>query len=406
MLRVQTQIIIKQAIPYVDNAGITHARSSTLNFDFCHSYETEDSWDDLTNKGNVILPKSIYVRDENGKLYPLGTFLGGPVSNVNIGGFSTGTPLLLKGDQVSISAGYKFFNANGEEAVKMPLIFTGYISRVTSKKPLQFEVEDNMWKLKQIQAPIKTFPAGTSLEAILTALLKGSPFIVNALTDTSFGEFVTGNETVAEVLARLRRLYHFESYFRGNELRSGAAVYIESEAVTSIFEFQNNIISDELEYRRRDDIVLSAVARNNITEDVEGKMTRDGKQKTKNTRLEVLVTLKPDGSVTQYVKTKDNNYPPNTDGERRDLPFPGAKTIADLVKLATAELTKYYYTGFKGSFTTFGLPLVKQGDNVQLIDDILPERNGLYKVKKVKYKGGVGGLRQEIFLDYLVRQSQ
>ena len=45
---------------------------------------------------------------------------------------------------------------------------------------------------------------------------------------------------------------------------------------------------------------------------------------------------------------------------------------------------------------------MQQGDNVDILDDVLPERNGRYKVKAVKYKGGVGGLRQEIHLDYQI----
>jgi hypothetical protein len=40
-----------------------------------------------------------------------------------------------------------------------------------------------------------------------------------------------------------------------------------------------------------------------------------------------------------------------------------------------------------------------QGDNVTLVDNILPERNGTYKLKAVKYTGGMSGLRQEISLD-------
>ena len=37
-----------------------------------------------------------------------------------------------------------------------------------------------------------------------------------------------------------------------------------------------------------------------------------------------------------------------------------------------------------------------------LRDNILPERNGKYKVKGVQYSGGVGGHRQEIILDYKI----
>jgi hypothetical protein len=74
-----------------------------------------------------------------------------------------------------------------------------------------------------------------------------------------------------------------------------------------------------------------------------------------------------------------------------------------LIDLAAAELKKYYYTGLRGKITVFGLPYVRQGDNVKLIDDKLPERNGVYKIKAVEYKGGTGGLRQVIELDYKIR---
>ena len=41
--------------------------------------------------------------------------------------------------------------------------------------------------------------------------------------------------------------------------------------------------------------------------------------------------------------------------------------------------------------------------NQTLVDKDLPERNGYYKVKSVAYKGGTSGLRQEITVDYLIR---
>ena len=66
-------------------------------------------------------------------------------------------------------------------------------------------------------------------------------------------------------------------------------------------------------------------------------------------------------------------------------------------------LKKYYYEGFTGSFTTFGIPYVKHGDTVRIVNNQLPEMSGSYKVKGVVYYGGVDdGLRQEITLDYKV----
>lgn len=374
-------------------------RKKKLLFNFVHEFESEDSWTDLTNTAKITIPKNIYVRDETNRLIPLGG------TNVNLGGFDNNSPLFLRGDAVKIEAGYRFFDAQGNDKLQTSVFFEGYISKVTSKKPVVLECEDNMWKLKQIIAPNKAYKKTDTLEDILKDMLKGSGFTVNALTKTTFGAFRTQNETVCEVLARLRKDYHFESYFRGSELRSGALVYIEQDAIDDglkKFTFQKNIVSDNLEYRRKDDVNLSCIAYS-INKKELATTTKDGHKKTKSERLEVLVTQQNGKFViTQKPPGQKADFAPNTAGERRTLYFWNVTDAKALGELATNELQKYYYTGFKGKFTTIGLPYVRQGDNVQLIDPILPERNGTYKVKSVHYTGGVGGLRQEIELDYKI----
>lgn len=404
MLRTVINITIIQQTQIKDRP----ARNKTMFFDFVHEFTCTDSWRDFTNDGLIILPKNMYVRDANNKLVQLfGT-------NVNIGGYSTDSlgnpinPLLMRGDKVIIDYGYRYFFKGREifegtyDTAKDEHLFEGWISEVTSKKPIQFKIEDNLWKLKQLPAPTKTYSAKTTLEEILVDLLRNTDFTVNTTTKTTFGEFRVGNETVAEVLGRLRKTYHFESYFRRNELRCGIMVYIEAEAKRHTFTFQQNIIEDQLDYKRKEDLVLSIVASNCIEEST-GKFTKEGEEKTKKTRLEVLVTLR-NGSdePTYFIKKKGEDYPPNTGGERMTMPYPFAKTMDELKSAALTELRKYYYSGFKGRFTTFGIPFVKTGDNVQIVDPVLPERNGLYKVKSVEYKGGIEGIRQVVQLDYKI----
>lgn len=373
-------------------------RNKTLFFDFVNEFTASDTWDSLTNKASLIFPKNIYVRDENNVLLSLGG------TNKNIGGFSPNTPIFLRGDKVTIEAGYRYIDNTGAEKSDTSVMFQGFISKVTSKKPIQLECEDNMWKLKQIQAPNKVFSAKSyTLESMIRELLAGTGYTVNSLTDTSIGDFRTQNETVAEVLARLRKDFHFESYFRGNELRTGSLVYIESEAVTNTFAFQKNIISDELDYQRKDDVALSAIAYS-INKFELGGETKTGHKKTKKERLSVLVYFQ-NGKFQQFIKPAGQkaDFPPNTGGERRTLYFWNVKSTSELVDLAHAELQKYYYTGFKGKFTTFGIPFVREGDNVIIQDPLLPERNGTYKVKALEYKGGYNtGIRQIITLDYKI----
>ena len=370
-------------------------RNKTLSFDFVNSFTASDTWVDLTNQAEITLPKNIYARDENGKLFPLGGV------NKNIGGFDNSQPLFLRGDKVTINFGYRYFK-NGNEIIDIAPkpIFSGFISEVTSKKPIQLKCEDNMWLLKQLPAKPQVWKG--SVEDLFANLLAGTQFKVNRLTQTNIGPFVIGNETVAQLLERLRKDAHLESYFRGDELRVGAKVYIDSEAIDHTFIFQQNIISDDLMYKRKDDVVLSAVCISKF-EDFTGKKTKDGQNKTKKEQLEILIYWdKPTQKFKYTKKKKGESLPAAIEGERRTLNFINITSEQKLFDLGVEALQKYFYTGFKGKFLTFGIPYVKQGDNVIIKDKILPERDGKYKVKGVNYSGGTGGHRQEIILDYKI----
>jgi hypothetical protein len=52
-------------------------------------------------------------------------------------------------------------------------------------------------------------------------------------------------------------------------------------------------------------------------------------------------------------------------------------------------------TGFRGSFTTFGSPIVRHGDRVKLVDPVINDRNGFYIVKSVETSFGQNGYRQK-----------
>jgi hypothetical protein len=395
MLRVLTNIAFTQN-PTPDYP----ARKGNYIFTFCHEFEIESSWKNLSDKGKITLPKNVYVTDSTGKKVSLGG------TNVNIGGFLNNTPLFLRGDNVIIQSGYGYFDKTGAEKFPMVTIFTGYISQVTGKKPFEIEVIDNMYILQQTQSPVKEW-VGYTVEKMIAEMIKkaGLTFTVNTTTATSIGNFRTGNETIAQVLGRLRKEYNFESYFRGNELRCGSFTYLEADATTPYptFTFQQDIISDSLDYQRKDDQVLSVVARNTFDEQ-SGGTTKDGHPKTKKVKLEALLTYQNGKTEpTVFIPKQGEAIPENTGGQRYTFHAYNALSLADLIKQAKNEYSKFYYTGFKGKFTTFGLPYVKHGDNIVLVDNILPERNGTYKVKGVKYTGGVGGLRQEIELHYKIK---
>jgi len=396
MLRPNTNITITQQ---------GDGRSLSLFFDFVTTWEYGNNWEDLSAQGKVTLPKNIYAINENtGVRYPL---FG---NNKNIGGFNS-EPLIKRGDKIKIESWYTYWDNNLIEfQTEKVTIIDGYITQVGAGMPIELMFEDSMYLLKQTPMTNRAFKSTETFESILSEALKvtNSKFGTNLRVNSSSETRVTyehalltaENETIATFLAKLKKDTHIFSYFRGNELRLGRLVYIEQEAVTKIFEFQENIISSQLSYKRKEDIVLSAVASNHITE-VTGT-TKQGKEKTRSKRLEVLVWIDRTGKVQHKSVKEGDKADPNTDGERRTFTYPEAKSESELVALATENLKKYYYTGFKGKFTTFGTPYIQFGDNVQIINKILPEQDGLYKVKGVEYEGGVDGWRQTIELDYKI----
>jgi hypothetical protein len=355
----------------------------------------------MTTGGKIVFPKNMDVVDVETKTRI--SFFG---KNKNIAGFN-GAPLLMRGDKVKIEAFYVYWDEDlKEKQTEKRTVFEGYITKINAKIPVEIEVEDNMYLLKQLPMTNGAYGNGVSLEDILTNALNGTGLTVNQLTTTKLtwnnSLMIIENMTIAQFLEKLRKDAFLHCYFRGTELRVGSIVYIEDEAKTKTFQFQENIISSDLNFVRKDDIVLSAVASNHI-EELTGKTTKDGHAKTKNTRIEVLVWFDRAGKFQSKEIKKGNKPDANVDGERRTFHFLEAKSTDDLIKLAKSSLEKYYYTGFKGTFTTFGTPSVDFGDNAEIINTLLPEQNGTYKIKAVDISGGVNGFRQKIELDYKIK---
>jgi len=381
----------------VTNITITTA-TKTLFFDFVNHWEFSNNWEDLSAQGKIIFPKNIYVKDTaTNKKFPL------------FGKNKATGELFKKGDKIKIQSQYIYWDENlNEKKTPMTTIVEGFISNVKIEIPITIEFEDNMYLLKKTPMVNKAYNGSQSIESILNDALQltNSTFGTSFKCETTSSTLITWensliiseNETIASFLSKLKKDAFIFTYFRGNTLRVGRTIYVDAEAKTKTFEFQNNIISSDLSFKRIDDLILSAVATNHIQEQV--GTAKDGSVKTKNTRIEVLVTLQNDKVVSKSIKAGDK--PESTDGERRTFTFLEAKTENDLITLATEALKKYYYSGLKGKFTTFGTPYVQFGDQCKIINNKLPEQNGTYKIKGVEYSGGIEGMRQIIELDYKI----
>ena len=72
-------------------------------------------------------------------------------------------------------------------------------------------------------------------------------------------------------------------------------------------------------------------------------------------------------------------------------------TAADLTKLCESRLKNLNYTGYSGDFKTFGEPVIKVNDDIQIINKKQAEMEGRYRVRSVMTDFGINeGYRQTI----------
>jgi len=240
--------------------------------------------------------------------------------------------------------------------------FEGYIAEIKPGFPFELRCEDQMWQLKREKVKDKNGKTAISYKRVKIAdLLRDLMPAVIVDADSpkiEISNFLIENATKAKVLQELKEKYGLAIYFRGKQLYAGLP-YFERLDELVIYDFQRNLVSSELIYRRAEDVKLKA---------------------------EVISIL----SNNQRIKINDV-------GEVRTIHVYDVADKAELRKRAKSELSRYKYEGFRGSMTAFGQPFVAHTQVVELRDVKYPERNGRYLVDSVKTSfSASGGYRREI----------
>jgi hypothetical protein len=396
-----------------------NGRDKVFNLSFCHSFEVYSSWKDLSDTATVEVPKNVYVTDQNGNqvLWGDSTTQGKVKGYVNAGGFNSAnaqvssTPLIMRGDSIVIKAGYSYIsqvNADGSLNYNTQLntVFTGYISSLESKNTLKLHCEDNMWLLKQTNMQAKTYAAPNNdisnvlndIVAQVQSVFPNSNLSANTNNFTlGVDGFKTGNETAAETLNKLKKILpSMGFYFRNNVLRGGGSVYYYSdqslgtgpdgEPLYNTFNFQKNIITDEMHYSLMSDVKVGAQCYS-VTSTQGTKKNKMGTPQYTTDRYDATVGVQNGDDADGY--------------EYYTFYFKDVTSTKTLTAKGATYLARYQYDGFRGNFTTFGMPFVQHGNIIYITDNLYPERNGHYMVKAVHYSFGLdSGLRQEIDLHF------
>jgi hypothetical protein len=292
-------------------------------------FSSESSWEMLTDTAEITLPSQV----KQGFKF------------VNL----AESQLIRRGDKVSVDLGYDSQNLR---------VFEGFVSDVLAGSPVRIQLQDYAWLLKK--APKTVSYKSVTLKKLLSDICP--PEIKINAVDVNLGQFRVTNATPAMVLDEIKKTYHLQSWFRGNILNAGSAYLFGANPPTYTFKFQENIISDSLIYRNKDEIKIK----------VKG------------------VSMMPNN-------TKIESEQGDPDGELRTYHYYNLQK-ADLDKAILADIEKLRFDGYSGSFETFGFPRVQHGDFVKLIDTRY-NRKGVYLVKKVRTSFGANGFRQTIELD-------
>jgi hypothetical protein len=297
------------------------------------SVKVESSWRNLTSTATVQLPSRRLFKARQVAI----------------------SDWLRRGDAIEISLGYN------QTLVRE---FTGYVTDVKPGQPLTVTCEDEMYRLKRWPVKPVIYP-GIRLAKLLQAICPPGTRI-DAL-DTDLGHFKVGaGVTVAKVLAKLKELYGFVSYFRDGTLYCGK-VYRQADAGRrAAFNLQRDVLLDQLEYRRADDVKLIVKATSN---------------QLKGANLTTTV-----GDVDAL------------DAEERSLNYFNLTSVDELKNLATRDLQRLKVEGYKGSFTTYGLPSMRHGQVAALSSLEYPDRDGDFFIDATSKVFEAGGYRQEITL--------
>jgi hypothetical protein len=313
------------------------------SFSYITDGEVSSSWKKFTDTARLVLPSKV---KKDGKTIFIGQ-----------------NNLFNKGDFTTISVGYY---PNIEQ------IFEGYLTKITPKDVTEMEFEDPSWILKQTNLTISF--KNISLEDLLTKCLeesikKASPEIKAGLQKVkiktigaNFPAFRLTNVNIIQVLDELKKTYSLTSFFRNQTLYCGLAYNADGKKHT--FEFQKNILDgDQLEYKKEDDVKI---------------------------KVKVISML----ATNKKIEVETGDY----EGEQRSIFVYNISDKAELKNIGDREIKKLKYEGFFGTFDTFIEPIVKHGDEIEIIDPKHPERNGIYYAEAVNPYFGVGGYFQTITL--------
>ena len=223
---------------------------------------------------------------------------------------------------VEIWAGY-----NGN----LSLEFKGYVDYYEPRESLTIFCQDEMYKLKR----------GTVRKAFEAAKLKdvlneiAGAYVID-VPDITMGNLLFKNMSPVAILKKLQEDYSIYSYFKPGTTELVSGFPYDQTYDTHVLHLQRNVKDHRnLSYEKRDPAEYQVTAISNQA---------DGSK----------LTVKVPENAPAATSTRTLNF--------------GPLTKAELTKFAEGELKRFNFTGYRGQVVTFGQPIIKPGDIIDITD--------------------------------------
>lgn len=256
---------------------------------------------------------------------------------------------IRRGDKVEVFLGY-----NDKEEKR----FEGWVREVKAGVPTVITCEDDVFLLRATTIKKKLY-TNTTINEIIEDIVPKS-IRVKISGEIKIGTWRTTATTVAGEISEMMNSFPLKAFFEleedGEPTLFIYTAWIDGRRNAGVFEETKNIISHNLEYRRAEDVKIR----------VKG------------------VSKRANGTTIEYTEG---------DGQEVTKNYYNLN-MAELKAMVKQEIKAEKWSGLTGSFETFGRPIVRKGDTVDLkIDGVKKAR---YVVKGVTVSFGTDGYRQEI----------
>lgn len=263
--------------------------------------------------------------------------------------------------------------------------FTGYVKHgIGADYPLEIEC-DALYFLRQ-----NNFIISERNYTLKQLLQRIAPNYTIECLDVQLGKVHFSNESTVQILASLKKDFGFYSRIYNNILHVGFAYdFNPSFAQKHEYIVGNNVRDiSKLKYSTTKDFNTKVKIKINHA---------NGKNE------EVVYGMKDDGTGN-YVPTKIGTKDDKVQDEKGTIKTYQRSHIstATAEQIAKAQLNKIIYSGYTGSVLGFCEPRTKAGDSLAIINEAIPDREGVYMIDKVELTYEDAKIERENFLSYRI----